>query len=445
MEIRDVIHGFIHLERHELPILDSTLFQRLRHIKQTGFAEHSYPGLTHNRYIHSLGALQTATHLFNAIFPAPTSSQGNKKLSASAHARFLALTRLAALLHDVGHGPLSHTTEFAMPPVSELKIPGIKKNRKATHEDYTLKIILDSPLTPLLEKAGQAYGFKPIHIAAAIESHLEVPDDFFIEKIEGESINFRTLIHQLISSELDADRMDYLRRDSYCAGVSYGYFAHEWITANLSAYVKDHDVYLALRHRALYAFEDFLLSRYHMFLMVYLHHKTVVYDEMLGQYFKSPDCDYTIPSDIEAYIQCTDAQLVSHLTHSKNQWAKRIINKTPYRMLLETHSGIPNTEAAHDQQERLFKKLCQDLDQKGISYLTSLSTGILSKYFGKADAPLYILYDNLYSAPTFIPLPKCTPLFTQYPAMRSISRIFVPPEDFSNLKSKGRDSALIFD
>jgi HD superfamily phosphohydrolase len=239
--------------------------------------------------------------------------------------------------------------------------------------------------------------------------------------------------------------MDYLRRDSYHCGVNYGVFDHSWILRNLSAHLKDGHAYLALRHRALYAFEDFLLARFNMFLQVYLHHKTVVYDEMLAKHLSDPACEYRLPGDIESYIQCTDAHLYSHLTSSKNEWARRIVEKRPLRMLLETHSGIPSTENAREQQEKLFKKVSGELHSKGINFIETTSTGILSKYFGKSDFPIFVRYDNLYSAPSFIPLQKCTSLFTQYPNSRSISRIFVTPEDYPNLTSRGRDTALLFE
>ncbi len=438
MDIRDVIHGVILIEPHELPILDSYLFQRLRQIRQTGFAEHSYPGATHNRYIHSLGALFTITETFEAIF------EGLKKRSPETWKRFRALVRFSALLHDIGHGPLSHTTEFAMPEVSRLN-PKLHSKRKATHEDYTLKIILDSPLTPLLERAGKSFGFTPLHIAALIESDTEVDEDFFIEKIDGEKLNFRPVLHQLISSELDADRMDYLRRDSFYCGVNYGVFDYSWILRNLCAHHENGNVYLGIKHRALYAFEDFLLARFNMFLQVYLHHKTVVYDEMLANYLNDPECDYRLPADIEAYSRCTDAHLYSHLSESKNPWAKRIVEKQPFKMLVETHSGIPSTANAREQQERIIKKARQELEAKNIQYIASTSTGILSKYFGKSDHPIFVSYDNLYSAPSFIPIQKCTTLFTQYPNSRSISRIFVSPEDHPKLSARARDKALFFE
>lgn len=440
MDIRDVVHGVIQIESHELPVIDSYLFQRLRQIRQTGFAEHSYPGSTHNRYIHSLGALQTVTDSYQSIF------SHLKKKSHPTWRRFRAIARLAALLHDIGHGPLSHTTEFAMPDVSKLNVPHKKPaKRKATHEDYTLKIILDSGLTPVLAEASRAFGFKPHHIACLIDSEIKPQDDFFIEKIDGEKINFRPILHQLISSELDADRMDYLRRDSFQCGVSYGEFDYSWIVSNLCAHIKDGDCYLGLKHRALYAFEDFLLSRYHMFLMVYLHHKTVVFDEMLARYLHSPDCNYQLPADIESYAQCTDAHLYANLMSSQNEWAKRIVEKRPLRLLLETHSGIPSTENAREQQEKLFKKTAETLKNKGIDFIANTSTGILSKYFGKSEYPIFVKYDNLYSKPSFIPLQKCTILFSQYPNSRSINRIYVTPEDYSKVGNLGRNEAVSFE
>jgi HD superfamily phosphohydrolase len=446
MDIRDVVHGVIQIESHELPIIDSHYFQRLRQIKQTGFAENSYPGSTHNRFIHSLGALRTITDTFESIF------SGLKTKSPETFRRFRALSRFSALLHDIGHGPLSHTTEFAMPDVSKLQVPGYKKNlhRKANHEDYTLKILLDSSLTPLLEEATRPFGFKPIHIAATIESSMEVDDDFFSATVEGETLNFRPILHQLISSELDADRMDYLRRDSFYCGVSYGVFDYSWLVANLDVHVKDKTCYLALKHRALYSFEDFLLSRFNMFLMVYSHYKTVMFDEMLAKYLNDPECDYKLPADIEAYGQCTDSHLYAHLRKSNDPWAHRIVERQGLSMLLETHSGIPSTEKAHEQQQKLFKKTCEELNHKGIEFITNISTSILSKYFGpqyfgKPDHPIFVRYDNLLSAESFIPLQKCTSLFTQYPNSRSISRIFVKPEDYSKIRKNGRSEQLLFE
>jgi HD superfamily phosphohydrolase len=304
---------------------------------------------------------------------------------------------------------------------------------------------LDSGLTPLIEKAGKEFGFTPLHVAALIEGSIPVQDSFFSEKIEGESFDFRPILSQLISSELDADRMDYLRRDSRYAGVSYGEFDFDWLMGNLTCHLSKGKVYLALQHRALYSFEDFLISRFHMFLMVYFHYKSVIFDKMLGEYFNSPDCDYSLPADIERYAECNDAHLYSHLARSSNAWAKRITERKPYRMLVELHSGVPATKMAATEQENLLAKIEKDLTAQKIHFLVATSTGSLSKYVGKQSDPIFVRYDNHYSAPNFIPLEQCTDLFQRYSEKRSITRLYVSPEDYPLCRNQGRETPLKYE
>ncbi len=448
MEMRDVIHGSILIHPTEIPILNSPYFQRLRQIKQLGFAENSFPSATHNRFIHSLGAMKTATQALRTIFqkhPHPVLSPA--KLSS-----FRAVVRLASLLHDIGHGPLSHATEFAMPEVRKLQLPHLREgqstSRKATHEDYTLKMILDSPLTPLIQKAGKKHGFQPLHVAGLIQPQLEVLDDFFMENIResfshsSQTVDFRPLLQQLISSELDADRMDYLRRDSLYTGVSYGQFDFDWLVGNLTYHIQKNQCYLALQHRALYTFEDFLLSRFHMFLMVYFHHKSVIFDEMLGQYFLESEDQYSLPADIEKYCQLDDAHLTAHLAQSSNPWARRIIEKKPYRMLIELHSGIPATQTANLEHQVLLTEIQKNLTHQKMHYLSITSTSELSKYFRRPGNPIFVRYDNHYSDPSFIPLEQCTDLFQKYSEKRTITRLYVSPENYPFCKNLGRTSSL---
>jgi HD superfamily phosphohydrolase len=358
---------------------------------------------------------------------------------------------MASLLHDVGHGPLSHTTEFAMPDLKKLSMPEIlgslgKQNRQATHEDYTLKILLDSDLTPLLEKFGKSYGLKPIHIASLIDPAIKIEDEFFNCDFQGhKKVNFRPVLSQIISSELDADRMDYLRRDSTHTGTSYGQFDFEWLVSNLTAHIKDSKCFMALEHKALYSFEDFLLSRFHMFLMVYFHYKSVIYDEMLKQYFQAKDCDYALPFAIDEYATCDDSHLLQHLKKSKNTWAKRIVEKRPYRMLIELHSGIPATKTSQTERARVLAKLEKDLSKKDVHYIVAKTTGELSKYFNKPKHPIWVRYDDHFSKPIFIPLEKCTDLFERYQEKRLITRLYVAPEFRAEFQAEGRLSSIQYE
>ncbi len=197
MQIKDPIHGPMEVSSAETYILDSAVCQRLRQIKQLGFAEYSFPGAVHNRYIHSLGVMHLAGQAFESIFRSHSFS------SLSVRARLKQCMRLAALLHDTGHGPLSHTTEEVMPSLRELNVkvyagkrrsstPSLleKEDRKATHEDYTIKFLTDSALTEILKTHFQE--LDPLHVACLIDKTLEAPDDFFVDQ----GLNFRPILSQ---------------------------------------------------------------------------------------------------------------------------------------------------------------------------------------------------------------------------------------------------------
>src|SRR5882672_11603445 len=116
MHIRDPIHGAIELTPDERALVDSPQYQRLRNVKQLGFADLAFPGATHTRYAHGLGAMAVATRVWDALAP-------KLEIEAADRARFRQLVRLAVLFHDLGHAPLSHATEKIMPPVAALDLP----------------------------------------------------------------------------------------------------------------------------------------------------------------------------------------------------------------------------------------------------------------------------------------------------------------------------------
>ncbi len=433
IEVRDVIHGSIELYPWEMDIIDSRFFQRLRLIKQLGFAEFAYPCATHNRYIHSIGACHLAGITFQAIF------KNHFFSSQEVYQHYYYLARVSALLHDIGHGPFSHAIEFAMPNADEMQLPtevlGKKKNRQATHEDYTLKIILESSLTPVLEKGLGKFGIEPQHIANVMNLSLSDHNNFFFDK----GVNFRKVLHQIISSELDADRMDYLQRDSYYSGVSYGTFDSHWLLSNLSCYIdpKSKIAHLALSDRAIYTFEDFLLSRYHMFLMVYLHHKSVIYEEMLRRYIESPDCNFSVPADVEKYAELDDSALYTALkADAKNPWAKRILEKRTYKVALEIH-GSTKKDPLHDPR---VKEITEKLRDKKIDFIATSSGKALSNYVkpNLGNLPLeskdpeinentiFVESNDRMSPTKIVPLESYTDLFRKYGEAKNIVRIYVP-------------------
>lgn len=374
MEIRDPLHGSIHVQKEEIGIIDHPFFQRLRNIRQLGFSESVFPGATHTRYIHSIGVMNVATKVFDRLFENEAS---NKELM-----RLRETVRLACLLHDIGHAPLSHTTEFVMPNVSELKLPKRffdGSDRQASHEDYTLKSIVDSSFTTSFKEIENKFGTNPNNIAELIIGQTIEPE-FFTYK----GINYFPLLHQLVSSEMDCDRMDYLLRDSYFCGVSYGKFDLDWIIDNLNPCEIDGAAYLGISERAVATFDDFLLCRFHMFLMVYFHYKCVCLEKLLERYFISSPGEYSIPSDIEKYLEHDDHFLMKTLRNSENIWAKRVIRNNIPTKILETFGS---------SQDQKLKELESYLLESEIDYIKCSSSGRLSKY-----------YDNGQEVPTKYPM-----------------------------------------
>jgi HD superfamily phosphohydrolase len=426
MEIRDPVHGTIRLTKAESSIIESQEFQRLRAIKQLGFAEFSFPGATHNRFLHSIGVCHLAGAAFDNIFNQRPLRNPQKLI------QFRNVVRAAALLHDIGHGPLSHTTEDVMPLLSEMTIAAYKfrksesgqlsmtssdEPKRASHEDYTIKYITDSPLTPIL--ASQFDNFTPYHIALLIDRSLEEQDDFFKD---GE-LDYRPILSQLVSSELDADRMDYLERDSYFCGTNYGKVDSHWLVSHMTSHVENQKVYLAINRRALYTFDDFLLSRHHMHLMVYFHHKSIIYEELLNRYLTSSDCQFRLPADINEYTKYNDHKLFENIAMSSNPWAQRIYQKKLYKVLLELHS----TETSPRPQ-----KIKKELEANNIDVIWASSHARLSKYHThlteEKTLPMFVVDPyNRWDKPNRID--ETTEIFSRYEGTRIIDRLYVKPED----------------
>lgn len=416
MEIRDPIHGSIALSKIEVDICDSLEYQRLRAIKQLGFSEFSFPGATHNRFLHSVGVCHLAGMAFDTIFKNYPFRDFKTKNSLRQ------CVKLAALLHDIGHGPLSHTTESVMPQLSELNIQiyqNQKRNldRQANHEDYTIAFITQSEIANIIKAYGE---FEPIHVAALVDSEIEILDDFFVV----DDVDFRPILSQLVSSELDADRMDYLLRDAYFCGTNYGNIELSWLIANLTYTQVKGQLNLAINRRALYTFDDFLLSRHHMHLMVYFHHKAIIYEEMLTNYLGSPDCTFKLPADLNKYIKCTDYSLYEHLNQAQenNEWARRIATRKPYKVLYEAHSNNGSEK---------IKLMKDQLEQEGIDIIYVNSEARLSKYHGTTIQDLaYNIYVVEQYDKSIAPMKiqDTTEIFSRYEKMRRIERIYVSPE-----------------
>jgi len=208
-----------------MSLIDAPEFQRLRRIKQLGLGLYTYQGAEHSRFTHSLGAFHLMTRVLDRL---------GEKHNIKSEDR--AAARAAALLHDVGHGSFSHVME---------KVLGLH------HEKWTVEVVL-SDATEVGRLLRAFSSDLPKQVAAVVEGTFQP-----------------AALSQLVSSQLDVDRMDYLLRDSLMTGAKYGIYDLEWIINALSIDEEHDRIYVAAR--GLYAVEEYLQARYYMFRQVYFH------------------------------------------------------------------------------------------------------------------------------------------------------------------------------
>lgn len=416
VEVRDPIHGSIPLRPEEARVVDHPYVQRLRGIRQMGFSHLAFPGATHSRYAHSLGVMHVAGQFFDQAYARWTFTDPD------ARARFRAAVRLAALCHDLGHAPFSHATEFAMPPVADLGIDAYRRvaPRRATHEDFTIAVLEKTDLARVIAENAPCTAR---HVAALISTDVRVTDDFFRDG----GFDHRRILSQIVSSEMDADRLDYLQRDSYYSGATYGGIDVRWILNHLSAHAADGAVWLALGSRALYAFEDFLIARHHMFLMVYFHHTSTVYEEMLKRWFEA-GASWRIEPDLDAWLYVDDVALEAELRRDASPWARRIVTRVPYRRAVERHGAGPEVDLSA-ARERLVAN--------GLDVIAVETVGQLSRYALKRRAApsIFVVDQQPGGEGRVVPLSEATAIFGRYADERRISRLYVPPESVERART----------
>lgn len=261
--LRDPIHGLITFENEvdkiAWKLIDTPEFQRLRRIRQLAFSEFTFPSATHTRFAHSIGVYHNARHLMRVIEKA----KGKEEFDSEKSKIFL----LAALLHDVGHGPFSHAFEKARAEIADANNSGPISN----HENYTAKIIRNPE--------G--------HISKALND----PD--LVEKIASvfDLDQPQDIYHAVVSSSFDADRLDFLVRDRYMTGTGAGAIDVDWLIDNLTECQipvgQDDDTEttfiptFVFKNKGRQAAEDFLLARYRLYTEVYLHKTTCGFEAIL--------------------------------------------------------------------------------------------------------------------------------------------------------------------
>lgn len=222
---KDPIHKYIYVQDQLIwDLINTSEFQRLRRIRQLGTSYLTFHGAEHSRFSHSLGVYEITRKIISQF------ERGNY---ADWPKEERLVTLCAALLHDIGHGPFSHCIEEVF---------------ETDHEQWTCAIILgDTEVNELLKQVSSTF---PAQVAAVIQKTYEKP-----------------IVVSLVSSQLDADRMDYLLRDAYYTGVNYGTFDLERILRVL----RPHQGKIVVKESGMHAIEDYLMSRYQMYWQIYYH------------------------------------------------------------------------------------------------------------------------------------------------------------------------------
>jgi uncharacterized protein len=243
LELRDPIHGFIYREPLEQRVIDSSVFQRLRRLRQLALESLVYPRAVHTRFDHSIGALHIARVLCAKLLPNEDSRR---------------LVRLAALLHDIGHGPFSHVSEPLLQRYSDktkLKV----KSQDEVHESISWEVILhNKELARLLSEEDRE------HIVGLLRGEYGF-----------------SLYKDIVSGPIDVDKQDYLLRDSHFCGVKYGLYDQGRLTDTLLCHEDADDLILALSPHGIHTLEQFVLARYYMHTQVYRHKIRLITDKMI--------------------------------------------------------------------------------------------------------------------------------------------------------------------
>ena len=241
--LKDPVHSYIHIHYEVIwNCLDSKEFQRLRRIRQLGGDFQVYPTAEHSRFSHSLGVYEIVRRMVTEV----------KTLCAELTEYEKVCVMLAGLLHDVGHGPFSHAFEHVT---------------NHSHEEYTAKIILgNTELNSILRAVSKKM---PENIVSIIQ-HTHEND----------------ILNQIVSGQLDADRMDYLLRDSYFTATSYGQFDLERILRTMRVRkTSEGRKVIVVKHTGIHSVEDYIMARYQMYWQVYYHPVARSYEAVFIQLF----------------------------------------------------------------------------------------------------------------------------------------------------------------
>lgn len=356
----DPIHGFITVPKGPiLELIDHPIVQRLRRIKQMGLGYLVFPAAEHSRFSHALGAMELAQRTLNNL---------REKDTTISPAEYEG-TLIAVLLHDVGHGPLSHTLEFNF--IEDFH-----------HEMMTLSVMR--------------------HLNKKMDGALDTAIKIFMDQYHK-----KPFLNQLVSSQLDTDRLDYLKRDSFFTNVYEGSVGIERILKTMRVYKGN----IVIEKKGIYAIENYILARRLMYMQVYLHKTVLSADKLIRNIFnrvrelvkdgedlyhaspalqffleEQPSAKKGIPNNVlQKYLQLDDNdvfQCIKYWQYESDPILSDLCKRFQARSLFRTTflDGNPSKK----MREKVKAKTQKSLKQKGLPY-------------DDATADYYFSFDESYS------------------------------------------------
>jgi HD superfamily phosphohydrolase len=284
--IYDPIHRFIELDAGEVALLAAPAVQRLRRLRQLGLAYLAFPSAEHSRFSHALGALAIGTRAFDALrIHSPEAFDSERDFTEKRR-----LLRASLLLHDIGHGPFSHSCEAVLGVRHEMRTEAILEQPGL--RDALARIDVDSKAVLAL-------------VTGAPDAH--------------------PVLRELVSGpNLDADRMDYLLRDAYFTGVAGGTYDAEQLVESLRVLDVGGSPQLGVEGRGVVALESFVLARYMMFATVYFHHTTRAFEHILHEVLALLWQDPRALDEIETFLAWDDFRVIDAMRTLRGEGSRAL-------------------------------------------------------------------------------------------------------------------------
>jgi HD superfamily phosphohydrolase len=432
--IHDTLWGTQLLKDYEIAIIDTPLIQRLRQIRQTAFAYFTYPSSTHSRFEHTIGVISQCNKLSLALrskYPRLISSNTIRNI------------RMAALLHDCGHGPFSHTSEEIyryLPEMQRLVQVSSEFEHKNPHEILSYLIIMSAPFKKYLKHLQQTYN--------NLKINLDLIANAIIKKPASPAKRYK---EEIINGPFDADKLDYIFRDSHFSGIKlFVDLDRLWYTANIDFIPEKDFKCLTVDHSGSITLEQILFCKMMLYTTIYHHPKVRACDCMLKAII-----EYCQKNDIKiagrklnkliSYLYLTDEKIFSEADKTKDKQLHKLIHNLYYRRLLK-RALVISMNTIDNREEHSLKLF--SLSTPSVENYTRLRD-LAKKIWEEAGKPclqeeIWIdlpklphnkeVYSTFIKMPddSFIPLNKNFPIdewVKQYGENKWRGHVFCPPDD----------------